>query len=53
MENVDNMKEVLFSEYCPKCMHQKVEESENPCAECLSEPARQFSHKPVKFESRD
>ncbi len=50
MENSENMKLVHFDEYCKRCIHKKKKESEDPCYECLTEPARQFSHKPARFE---
>lgn len=45
----EGMKEVYFDQYCPKCVHKDVAESESPCDECLSEPVNQNSHKPVKY----
>ena len=50
MENSENMKLVNFDEYCKCCHYKKTKESENPCYECLQEPARQHSHKPARFE---
>lgn len=50
MENIENMKLVHFDEYCKRCYHKNKSESERPCYECLSEPARQYSHKPARFE---
>ncbi len=46
-------KEVFFIRYCPKCKHKDVPETEDPCNECLTEPANEYSHKPVKFEDRE
>lgn len=46
-------KEVDFGLYCEKCKHYKNPEDKFPCDECLEEPARQYSHKPVKFEEAD
>ena len=45
-------KEVYFSEYCPRCKHEDVEESDpyQPCNDCLNEPFGMNSHKPAKFE---
>lgn len=45
-----NYKEVYFSQYCIKCKHYNVANSEDPCDECLSNPVNLYSHKPVKFE---
>lgn len=49
MENTDNKKEVRFDQYCKTCEFEKTAESEDPCAACLDEPARQNSHKPSKW----
>jgi hypothetical protein len=48
----DNMKEVYFDKYCKTCKHKKVAESEDPCYECLEEPARQETHKPAHYEEK-
>ena len=50
MSEVGNEKEVLYSEYCSKCAHKKVKETEDPCNECLTYPSNIDSHKPLKFE---
>lgn len=46
--------EVYFNEYCPKCRHEKVDDTKGkaPCHECLSEPVNLGSHKPVKYEEK-
>lgn len=44
------MGEVLFGEYCKKCVHFQKAESEYPCDECLEEPWRLHSHKPSMFK---
>lgn len=46
-------KEVYFHEYCKTCKHKKVEENEEPCEECLSEPTNLHSHKPVNYEKKE
>lgn len=43
-------KEVYFNEYCHKCKHKAVPETEDPCNECLTEPVNEYSHKPVRFK---
>lgn len=48
----ENMKEVYFNEYCPKCIYSSETESYDPCDECLSCPARQYSHKPINYKER-
>lgn len=49
---MSNMKEVYYEQYCKTCEHSSKAESEEPCNECLSEPARQNSHKPIKYEEK-
>lgn len=48
--NEDNTKEVYFDQYCQHCKHKNVEETEDPCNECLTEGGRLYSHKPENFE---
>ena len=50
--NTENMKIVDFNTYCNKCRHKDVDEAEKPCFDCLAEPARQYSQKPLKFEEK-
>lgn len=46
-------KEVYFHEHCKNCKHYvKDDMQKEPCFECLSEPARQYTHKPIKFEEK-
>lgn len=52
----EKFKEVYFDQYCEKCAHFN-EKNEDPeltenesCHECLNEPARLYSHKPLNFE---
>lgn len=46
-------KEVYFCEYCPKCVHYKKKEDEEPCCDCLDRPNIEWSHKPVYFEEKE
>ena len=48
-----NQKEVYFHKYCETCKHRKVENTEEPCNECLGEPTNWNSHKPVKYEEKE
>lgn len=48
----DIYKEVDFNTYCKTCKHFLKEEWEEPCDDCLEEPSRLYSHKPVKWEER-
>lgn len=55
MSTADNdYQEVYFYQYCPKCKHEKVDDTKGqaPCHECLSEPTNLYSHKPVKYEAK-
>lgn len=45
-------KEVYFGEFCEKCVHEKLEETETPCDECLCEPMNYASHRPIHFKER-
>ena len=46
----ESYKEVHFDQYCKKCKHKKLDEGEEPCNECLSNPYNEYSHKPVRYE---
>lgn len=48
----DNMKIVDFETYCPTCKNYNKTEDEEPCTYCLETPARQYSHKPEKWEEK-
>ena len=52
METVGRNKEVLFSEYCPKCKHFRTPEWEKPCHECLSVPTRDGTRVPENYERK-
>ena len=45
-------KEVYFDKYCKTCKHEKLKETEEPCAECMGEPLNWNSHRPVKYDER-
>lgn len=45
-------KEVYFDKFCKKCKHEKVEETEAPCYECLGETTNWNTHRPVKYEEK-
>ena len=38
--------------YCYNCMFEKKEESEMPCFECLTVPAREESEIPICFKAK-
>lgn len=46
-------KEVRFDLYCNKCKHKDCKENEAPCDECLAEPTKYASEKPIKFEEKE
>lgn len=48
----DNIKEVYYADYCKECKHRDDDEAEDKCHECLNEPGRQDTHKPLNFEKR-
>lgn len=37
-------KEVYFDQYCKSCKHHGLEESKDPCNDCLAEPGNTNSH---------
>lgn len=43
---------VDFFNHCKKCVHKSKDESEEPCATCLSTPERINSRKPIQFEEQ-
>lgn len=45
-----DFKEVNFDKYCKTCKYRKNKEYEDPCYDCLGEPARIDSHKPVNYK---
>jgi len=48
----ENVKEVDFRVYCPVCKHYELEETKDPCNECLAQGWNIESHKPIHFEDR-
>lgn len=51
----ENWKHVDFAKYCPLCIHKDAEESDpyQKCNDCLAEPARINSSKPVNFKEAE
>lgn len=47
----DHYKEVYFT-YCNTCKNKDVDQSDDPCHECLNEPVNLNSHKPVNYEEK-
>ena len=54
LKTMENTKFVRFDEYCKKCVNKDVEESDpyKPCNDCLAEPARENSERPVNFKEK-
>lgn len=50
---MDDYKEVYFDKYCKLCKHEKLNESDEICDECLHNPINLYSHKPVNFEEKE
>ena len=49
----DVYKEVYFDKYCKTCEHKEVNEQDDPCYECLHNPANVYSHKPVNWKEKN
>ena len=45
-------KEVYFDRYCKTCEHENLDESEDPCNECLENPKNAYSSKPVNWKEK-
>lgn len=45
-------KEVFFDQYCPTCVHKDEPETDDVCNECLNEPGRQYTHKPLNYKEK-
>lgn len=48
----ENMKEVFYDVYCSTCVRKDADDDNDICNECLNEPGRMYSHKPVKYEEK-
>lgn len=46
-------KEVYYHQYCKKCRHKDVKETDEPCDECLNKPLNWNSHRPVMYEEKE
>ena len=49
----NDYKEVIYGDYCKKCVYEKKEEHEEPCDECLSNPVNLWTHKPTKYKEKE
>lgn len=54
MQNTENWKHIDFSKWCPKCVYFEDEESDpyGKCNDCLGEPARVNTQKPINFKEK-
>ena len=43
-------KEVYYDKYCETCKYADMDDTKDPCNECLGEPTNLHSHKPVKYK---
>lgn len=48
----NNYKEVRYDQYCSSCKYANESEAYDKCNECLNEPARLYSHKPLNWEEK-
>lgn len=46
------IKEVDFEKWCKTCKYEKREEEEDPCWDCLDQPWRENSTKPIEWEEK-
>lgn len=46
---IGDYKIVDYMKYCPKCVLANEPETNDKCSECLDNPARIDSHKPINF----
>ena len=51
MDETDN-RMVRYDLWCDKCKHKTINENDEPCEECLSNPINTHTEKPVKFEEK-
>ena len=49
MSEVRNVKEVYFNAYCGQCKYADIQETDDPCNECLANPSNINTHKPVMY----
>lgn len=49
----NSYKEVYFDQYCKTCKHEKLDETDDPCDDCLNEPMNVNSHKPTMWEEKE
>ena len=50
---MDLYKEVYFGHYCKQCEYWDTDDYKDPCDECLSNPGRLYSHKPLNYKEKE
>ena len=50
MEDLYN--ELYFHQYCKTCTYADYGEDDDPCYDCLADPANVYSHKPIKKKKK-
>lgn len=48
-----DLREVRFDLYCETCKHKNLNETDEPCCECLEETFNENTAKPVKWEGKN
>lgn len=51
-DNDASLKEVRFDRYCKLCKHKDLEETKNPCNDCLEYGMREGTCKPEHYEPK-
>ena len=41
---------VRYDLWCSKCKHKDIKENDEPCEECLDNPVKDNSERPINFE---
>lgn len=47
---MNDMREVYYGHFCKHCVYEDLDESQDPCDDCLNEPFNMNSHKPVCYK---
>ena len=45
--------EVNFKYYCKLCKYENLEETKDPCNDCLDHPSNINSRKPIRFKEKE
>ena len=51
--NNDGQKFVEYEKWCKTCVHMDLDESEDPCHDCLQTPVNTYSSRPYYYEGDD